>query len=245
MLKRIKESIIEVIQGADLILLGLCCTASLYGIAMIFSATRYNEDNRKVLVQTAALLIGIVVYFAISMIDLELLMKRWKWIAAFNAGFILLLLTPFGVSDNTGNTAWLKFPFLPFSIGPAEVVKITFTLLLAKQLEWLREVKRDLKSFPSALMVAGHTIALMGWYVGISGDMGNGLTFFFIFLCMAFVAGFALRWFALLFAGVYISSTLEEPEYLAAYSYTENGVTVEEPEQKNPYYISSVNAHSR
>ena len=38
----------------------------------------------------------------------------------------------------------------------------------------------------------------------------------------------------------YISSTLEEPEYLAAYSYTENGVTVEEPEQKNPYYISGV-----
>ncbi|SCJ71738.1 Uncharacterised protein [uncultured Blautia sp.] len=62
-------------------------------------------------------------------------------------------------------------------------------------------MKRDLKSFPSALMVAGHTIALMGWYVGISGDMGNGLTFFFIFLCMAFVAGFALRWFVLLFAG--------------------------------------------
>ena len=49
--------------------------------------------------------------------------------------------------------------------------------------------------------------------------------------------------FALLFAGVYISSTLEEPEYLAAYSYTENGVTVEEPEQKNPHYISGVNAH--
>ena len=49
--------------------------------------------------------------------------------------------------------------------------------------------------------------------------------------------------FALLYAGVYISSTLEEPEYLAAYSYTENGVTVEEPEQKNPHYISGVNAH--
>lgn len=56
-------------------------------------------------------------------------------------------------------------------------------------------------------------------------------------------AGCILLTFALLFAGVYISSTLEEPEYLAAYSYTENGVTVEEPEQKNPYYISGVNAH--
>ena len=133
MFKRLKETILEIIQQADLILLGLCCAASVFGIAMIYSATRYNNDNRKIIVQTAALLIGIVVYFAISMIDLELLMKRWKWIAAFDVLFILLLKSPFGVSDNTGNTAWLKFPFLPVSIGPAEVVKITFIILLALQ----------------------------------------------------------------------------------------------------------------
>ncbi len=197
MLKRIKESIIEVIQGADLILLGLCCTASLYGIAMIFSATRYNEDNRKVLVQTAALLIGIVVYFAISMIDLELLMKRWKWIAAFNAGFILLLLTPFG-REQDGNRAWLKFPFLPVSIGPAEVVKITFIILLAWQFQWLLEEKRDLKSFSSAFMAAGHAFGIAGLYFILSRDMGNAMMFVLIFVVMAFVSGFALRWFVLL-----------------------------------------------
>ena len=197
MLKRIKESIIEVIQGADLILLGLCCTASLYGIAMIFSATRYNEDNRKVLVQTAALLIGIVVYFAISMIDLELLMKRWKWIAAFNAGFILLLLTPFG-REQDGNRAWLKFPFLPVSIGPAEVVKITFIILLAWQFQWLLEEKRDLKSFSSAFMAAGHAFGMAGLYFIGSRDMGNAMMFVLIFVVMAFVSGFALRWFVLL-----------------------------------------------
>lgn len=197
MLKRIKESIIEVIQGADLILLGLCCTASLYGIAMIFSATRYNEDNRKVLVQTAALLIGIVVYFAISMIDLELLMKRWKWIAAFNAGFILLLLTPFG-REQDGNRAWLKFPFLPVSIGPAEVVKITFIILLAWQFQWLLEEKRDLKSFSSAFMAAGHAFGMAGLYFIVSRDMGNAMMFVLIFVVMAFASGFALRWFVLL-----------------------------------------------
>lgn len=197
MLKRIKETIIEVIQGADLILLGLCCTASLYGIAMIFSATRYNEDNRKVLVQTAALLIGIVVYFAISMIDLELLMKRWKWIAAFNAGFILLLLTPFG-REQDGNRAWLKFPFLPVSIGPAEVVKITFIILLAWQFQWLLEEKRDLKSFSSAFMAAGHAFGMAGLYFIISRDMGNAMMFVLIFVVMAFASGFALRWFVLL-----------------------------------------------
>ena len=197
MLKRIKETIIEVIQGADLILLGLCCTASLYGIAMIFSATRYNEDNRKVLVQTAALLIGIVVYFAISMIDLELLMKRWKWIAAFNAGFILLLLTPFG-REQDGNRAWLKFPFLPVSIGPAEVVKITFIILLAWQFQWLLEEKRDLKSFSSAFMAAGHAFGMAGLYFIVSRDMGNAMMFVLIFVVMAFASGFALRWFVLL-----------------------------------------------
>ena len=205
MWSRLKAVLADFIQQADLVLLGLCCAATLDGMALIASATRYLGTGgiiRYVGVQGAALVLGICAYIFMSMVDLERLMRRWKWLVAFNIVFIGLLLTPFGVSDNTGNTAWLKFPFLPFSIGPAEVVKISFSLLLAKQLEWLREVKRDLKSFSSAVLVAGHTIVLMGYYVAISGDMGNALTFFFIFLSMAFVAGFALRWFAVLFAAM-------------------------------------------
>ena len=135
------------------------------------------------------------------MLDLESITRKWKWILAFNVGFILLLKTPLGVAGNTGNRAWLKFPGIPFQIGPAEVVKITFVLLLAKQIEWLWEEKEDLKSFGSAFFVAGHTLGICGLYFVVSHDMGNGLVFVFIFLCMAFVAGFALRWFFLLFAG--------------------------------------------
>ena len=52
------------------------------------------------------------------------------------------------------------------------------------------------------------------------------------------VAGCILLVFVLLFFGVYITSALNEPEYLAGYSYTENGVTVEKPETKNPNYVS-------
>ena len=52
------------------------------------------------------------------------------------------------------------------------------------------------------------------------------------------VAGCILLVFVLLFLGVYLTSALNEPEYLVGYSYTENGVTVEEPETKNPNYIS-------
>lgn len=202
MLNRLKAILADFFQQADLVLLGLCCTATVYGIMMIYSATRYSNSNRPVIVQSVALLLGICMYIFLSMVDIEIVMKKWKWMVGFNIVFIGLLLTPLGVGgDTTGNQAWLQFPGIPFNIGPAEVVKITFTLLLAKQLAWQREEKRDLRSFRSAAMAAGHTLALMGWYVAISGDVGNALTFFFIFLCMAFAAGFALRWFALLFVG--------------------------------------------
>ena len=205
MWNRLKAILADFIQQADLVLLGLCCAATLYGMALIASATRYMGADgilRYVGVQGAAMLLGLCAYVLMSMIDVEILLKKWKWVLAFNIIFIGLLRTPLGVGGTTtGNQAWLKIPGIPFQIGPAEIVKITFTLLLAKQLEWLREEKRDLKSFSSAAMAAGHTLLLMGYYVLISKDMGNALTFFFIFLCMAFAAGFALRWFAVLFLG--------------------------------------------
>ena len=204
MLNLLNDILAVFIQQADLVLLGLCSTATLYGIALVFSATRYMDSAtglRRMIIQCVALGLGVCVYIFFSMLDLESITRKWKWILAFNVVFILLLRTPFGVAGNTGNRAWLKFPFVPFQIGPAEVVKITFVLLLAKQIEWLREEKEDLKSFGSALFVAAHTLGLCGLYFVVSHDMGNGLVFVFIFLCMAFVAGFALRWFLLLFAG--------------------------------------------
>ncbi len=226
MLNRLKAILIDFIQQADLLLLGLCSAATLYGLVLIFSATRYmtpEKGMRRMIIQSAALLLGVGVYIFISMVDLEMIMKKWKWILAFNVVFILLLLTPLGEDYNsgnlnwlvisriipkfplgigakeTGNNAWLKFPGVPFQIGPAEVVKITFVLLLAKQIAWLLEEKHNLKSFSSAFFVAGHTLGLMGLYFAVSKDMGNALVFLFIFLCMAFVAGFALRWFILFF----------------------------------------------
>ncbi|WP_295579230.1 FtsW/RodA/SpoVE family cell cycle protein [uncultured Oscillibacter sp.] len=200
MLNRLKGVLADFFQQADLMLLGLCSVATVFGIVLIFSATQYKNDPRYVIVQTAALLLGICAYIGFSMVNLDILMKKWKWILAFNVGFILLLLTPLGRSVG-GNRAWLKFPGIPISIGPAEVVKITFVLLLAWQLAWLREERRDLRSFRSAAFTAAHAFGLCGLYFIVSSDMGNGLVFLFIFMCMAFVAGYAIRWFVLLLGG--------------------------------------------
>ena len=106
MLNRLKDTLIDFIQQADLVLLGLCTTATLYGIVLVFSATRYmNSDTglRRMIIQCTALALGVCVYIFFSMLDLESITRKWKWILAFNVGFILLLRTPFGVAGNTGN----------------------------------------------------------------------------------------------------------------------------------------------
>ena len=107
MVNRLKATLADFFQQADLVLLALCCVSTLFGAALIFSATRYLESNRFILVQLAAMVIGVCMYIAFSMVDLEVLMKRWKWVLAFNVLFILLLRTPFGASEG-GNRAWLR-----------------------------------------------------------------------------------------------------------------------------------------
>ena len=96
MLNRLKDTLADFIQQADLVLLGLCGTATLYGIVLVFSATRYMDPAtglRRMIIQCAALGLGVCVYIFFSMLDLESITRKWKWILAFNVGFILLLRT--------------------------------------------------------------------------------------------------------------------------------------------------------
>ena len=199
MFRRTSGIIADIVRQADLVLLGLCCAATAYGLVMITSATRFLDTYRHVIVQGAAALIGIVLYFLVSLVDVTELVKKWKWILLFNVGFILLLKTPLGLDVN-GNLAWLDIPGIPVNIQPAEVVKLTFIILLAYQLVWLKE-NRDLKSVPSIMLLGGHLLLIVGLYYVISSDMGSALVFMFVFACMAFVAGTALRWFVMAILG--------------------------------------------
>lgn len=206
MIDRIKQNLSDFFQQADLVLLSLCCVCTVFGIVMISSATRYMGTARMyrfVLVQAVAMVLGILIYYLLSLVDVELLVRKWKWIFFFNVGFICMLV-PLGVSDNTGNRAWIRIPHIPVGIQPAEIVKITFILLLAKQLEWTWEQKHELKSLHAVFPPAFHLIFMMGLIYAISSDMGSALVYAFIFICMALAAGMAWRWFAIGFgaAGV-------------------------------------------
>ena len=211
---RIREITGYLVRQTDMLLWSLCSAATLYGILLILSATHtvYRGSLKYVIVQGAGWCIGTAAYFLLSGIDIVELSKKWKWILGFDIGLILLLLTPLGLVRN-GNRAWLGVNTIgaklgiealknfPITFQPAEIVKITFILLLSYQLVHLSET-RDLKRFTNVIQPTVHVVFMFCFYYVISHDAGSGLVYLFIFVCMAFAAGFAARWLVLGIGGV-------------------------------------------
>ena len=182
-----------IVKKADMVLLGLSLVATIYGLVLIASATNYTNSYRDVIVQGAAAVIGLFAYFIFSALDVEHYSEKWKWFFLFNLGFIALLLTPLG-TGKYGNKSWLTASWLPTSIQPSEIVKLTFTILLARQMAWFRD-NRKMRGFDSLFWPAAHAGLMFVWIVAISSDAGSGLVYLMIYAGMALAAGLAWYWF--------------------------------------------------
>lgn len=194
-----KDSLRDFWERGDKLLLCLCLLASGYGLVLIYSATRYlvnSSGNRSVIVQTAGILLGTVVYFLISSVDIDLFVeKSWKLLLVFNLGFNLLVRVPgLGVARG-GNLSWIRFPGLPIDIQPAEVTKLTFVLLFAFHCAKLQ--KRDISRPTSILFLVAHLGLTAGLIAWATKDFGMVLVYLFLFAFMCWMAGVKLRWFLL------------------------------------------------
>ena len=189
-------------------LLSLCLLASGFGLLLIFSATQYTRSGpfRYIAVQALAIVLGVVVYVLLTFVDFQLFVeKNWKLILAFNVFFILLLLTPLGTDNNSGNLNWLDIPGFPVDIQPNEIVKLPFVLLLALQIAKIQEREQDISSIPSILQIGGHTVFMLGLIAAVCGDMGMCVVYMFIFVFMAWSAGVKMRWFLLVGGGIVLA----------------------------------------
>ena len=189
-MRRIWNGITEFYRRGDLLLLFLCVVTSIFGIIVIASATRYSGSSHYLVVQAAALLLGIMLYVAVSLLDVEILAEHRELLLAFNALFISTLLV-WGV-EVSGNRAWLNLPLMPVNIQPAEICKITFVIALAKTMSNHRNKISSVKSVASIVI---QTLAMMGLIVVISRDAGSAIVFLFIFLVVAYVGGVRSWWF--------------------------------------------------
>lgn len=197
-MKRTMELLREFFRRADMLLFALSIICAVFGIVVITSATAsYQSPAKYIIVQAFALVLGIGAFIVMTLLDIDILADRWMALCIFNAAFLILLI-PFGVDDGTGNKGWLRF----FGIGvqPTELVKLTFIIVLAKQIDTLKKSPRGLSAPMSAVQLMVHFLLIFGMILVITKDLGSALIFFFIFLVMLFAAGFALYWFAIGFA---------------------------------------------
>ncbi len=196
----------EFFKKGDRMLLFFALLASGYGLLLIYSATQYLDNDRFIrfmLVQTAAIFLGVVAYMLLTLVDFRLFTeKNWRLLLAFNVLFILLLLTPLGTDHGMGNVNWLSIPGFPVDIQPNEIVKLPFILLLSLQITQIQEEGRDISSLPSLIQIGGHTVFMLGLIAVVCGDMGMCVIYMMIFVFMAWASGVKLRWFLLVGGGL-------------------------------------------
>ena len=179
------------IRKGDMVLLFLLLATTTYGAIMIASAKNYVGSTRFVVIQIVAALLGIIMYFLVSSVDVTVLSEHRLLLAAFNC-FLILLLIPFGVDYDSGNKSWIDIPLQPVDIQPAEICKITFILIMASA---MASNQSRISSLRSILHLGFHLGLLVGLNMIISRDLGVSLIFVFIFIGMTFAGGVNLLWY--------------------------------------------------
>lgn len=188
----IRRWISDFFKKADIVLLLLCIVTTIFGIVCISSATAAVGNTRFVSIQSAALVLGVVIYVILTLVDVDIIAERREILLIFCIIFIGILYF-FGVEGETGNKSWLNVPILPVNIQPAEICKIFFIIILAKTMS----VSQNKLSSP---LNVGKMALLTGFFfafiVYVSSDAGVALIYVFIFITMAFVGGVNIMWFA-------------------------------------------------
>lgn len=194
-LKKLLPLLRDFVRRADMFLFTMSVICAVYGIVVIASATQSyaNGSAQYVIVQTLALGLGVLLFIAMTVIDVDIFAQHWAWLYGLSAALLISLIF-FGAQSDTGNNGWLRF----FGIGiqPTEIVKIAFIIVMAKQLSYLKEYK-NLNSVTSIAQIVVHFVLMFGLILVTAQDLGSALVYFFIFAVMLFVAGVRIYWFVI------------------------------------------------
>ena len=187
------KKVTHYITNTDLYLVILALLCSAYGMVLIYSATlnpatALDGSTRNLFIQGAAILMGLIAFVIMSLIDLETMSGWWKIFVLINIGLQMLLFTPLGVEVN-GQRAWLDLG--PTNLQPGELGKLIFIFTLAAHIS---EIKEHINEWRGLLVIALHTLIMMGAVVIASGDTGMAIQYFMIALIMLFTAGLSLKW---------------------------------------------------
>jgi len=178
-------------KSTDKLLLVLCIVTSLYGAALVYSATKRDDSIMATAVQLGALVVGLIAAMTISAIDYEDLARLWP-VISFIALLLVGLTFVIGVAPEARPTAmrWLKLPGGIF-FQPLELVKFAFILTFSFH---LHKIKDRLNKFYNVLLLGVHG-AVPALLAIRQDDTGSAVLFMLMFAVMMFAAGVQFRYF--------------------------------------------------
>lgn len=171
------------------------CTLVLLGIGLltIWSAVD-NFGQRKLKMQLAMAVVGILVTFAVANLDYHIILDRlWFPLLIFSVGILALTLVAGSTGEGieTTNKSWLTIPIVGIPIQPSEFVKITFICTYARHLALVQDRIRSPRVLPGLLI---HALLIVGLIL-LSGDLGVALVYMAVILLLLYCAGLPLWWF--------------------------------------------------
>ncbi len=177
----------NLIHGHDNFLFWLTLVTAVFGIVMIYSATRSLNTNSNVIIQTGAFLIGVAMMVIISRIDYHIF--GHIALPIFGVCIALLALVLFvGSTGNWGARSWIRLG--PIGIQPSEICKIGFAITFAKHLSM---VKHQLDRPVTIILLLAHVGVLLG-LIMLQPDAGSAMVFCFMFAVVLFAAGISFKY---------------------------------------------------
>lgn len=199
-MRRYIEELKDFMKKGDMVLLILCLVVAGFGVICIASATsaeKFGSNIKYLIIQVVSIGLGTIMYAMVSSIDLDFLSEHRGIMVAFNIFLLLMLISPLGTDNNTGNRSWINTGIV--MVQPAEICKITYIITNAS----VMASHQNRISHPiSVAHMLLHLGILVGLNLALSSDMGVSLIFVFIFIGMAFAGGVSLWWFALAIGGI-------------------------------------------
>ena len=203
---RTQNKLSEHIRETDWVLLLLCAVTSAFGVLMVHSATivdiegraHISRDTRTMIL---AVLLGLALSVAISLIDCNFITKLYPLIGALCILMMLVLFIPgvgVGPAERQDVKTWIRIGGSGLYFQPSELVKIGFVITFGMHLELVGDRLREIRQL---IFLCVHGMVPVGLVI-LSGDLGSALVFMAIFIVMMFCAGVQLRYFLIGAAGV-------------------------------------------
>ncbi len=180
----------------DKLLLIAVIIIAIFGIVMIYSASyiwatyKYGDAFKYVKAQSAFFIIGLVLIYVISKIDINILHKKANLILLICFILLVLVLIPGIGTIRNGSRSWFGIGGL--GIQPSEFAKLGQIIYVAKYLTSNQRLVKDIKKgvLPILLVIGVFFLLVM-----LEPDFGTAVVIVLTLVVMIFVSGVKLSFF--------------------------------------------------